>query len=426
MARKKRKQKQTADLPGTIYLNKNRYWWKVKLPGEDKPKARPLKPIGSRYATTDYTVAVECAKHLLQEHLFQTDVPVQGDIKIIPDLVRAYMAFVKEYYVDPAGTNTSEAGYIERTLKVLLDCFPSLPVDEFGPLRLKEVREVMIDKKWCRNQINHRIGAIRRMFKWAVSEQFVSPMILHGLQAVTGLKRGRTRAKENKRVLPVDEKHVYAVLAHTTPVVAAMIELQLLTGMRPGEMVAMRPCDIDRSDDKIWHYFPEKHKNQYRGIERIVSIGPRGQELLRPFLLRLETAFCFSPAEAEKQRRQKASRERKTPLSYGNRAGTNRKDDPKRTPGGKYDSTSYRKAVQYAIKAANKVITEKAKAAGVEPVLVPYWTPYQLRHTAATKVRKEMGYETAGATLGHTNMSATAIYAERNQGLADEAAKRFG
>jgi len=41
---------------------------------------------------------------------------------------------------------------------------------------------------------------------------------------------------------------------------------------------------------------------------------------------------------------------------------------------------------------------------------------------AATKVRREMGYETAGATLGHTNMSATAIYAERNQGLADEAA----
>jgi hypothetical protein len=40
--------------------------------------------------------------------------------------------------------------------------------------------------------------------------------------------------------------------------------------------------------------------------------------------------------------------------------------------------------------------------------------------------RKYWGYECAGATLGHTNMSATAIYAERNQGLADEAAKRFG
>ena len=422
MARKKRNQKHAADLPGTIYLNKNRYWWKVRLSGEDKPKAQPLKPVGSRYATTDYAVAVECAKQLLQEHLFQTDVPVEGDIKIIPDLVRAYMAFAREYYVDSEGTATSEAEYIECTLKVLLECFPSLGVDEFGPLRLKEVREVMIDKKWCRNQINHRISTIRRMFKWAVSEQIVSPMTLLGLQAVAGLKRGRTRAKESKRILPVDEQHVYAILPYTTPIVAAMIELQLLTGMRPTEMCLLRPCDLDRSE-AVWHYYPEKHKNIYRNIERIVSIGPRGQQLLTPFLLRPEDAYCFSPAESEKQRLEKASRERKTPLSCGNRVGTNRKDAPKRTAGDKYDSTNYRNAVRYATTAARKVIR---KGGGDPDKELPYWTPYQLRHTAATKVRKEMGYECAGATLGHTNMSATAIYAERNQGLADEAAKRFG
>jgi integrase len=92
-----------------------------------------------------------------------------------------------------------------------------------------------------------------------------------------------------------------------------------------------------------------------------------------------------------------------------------------------FDSESYRKSVQHAIIACNKAIKEDAKKKEIEkPVLIPNWTPYQLRHTAATKVRKEMGYETAGATLGHTNMSATAIYAERNQGLADEAARRFG
>ncbi|RKY05119.1 MAG: hypothetical protein DRP56_09270, partial [Planctomycetota bacterium] len=279
MARKRRKQKQPADLPGTIYLNKNRYWWKVRLPGEDKSKARPLKPVGSRYATTDYAVAVECAKQLLQEQLFQKDVPLQGDVRIIPDLVRAYTAFADTYYVDPLGKSTQEPKDIRYTMKVLLVCFPSMGVDEFGPLRLKEVREAMIDKKWCRNVINRRVGIIRRMFKWAVSEQIVSPVILHGLQALAGLKRGRTRAKESKRVLPVDVKHVYAVLPYTTPVVAAMIELQLLTGMRPAELCLLRPCDLDRSDS-VWHYYPEKHKNIYRNIERIVSIGPRGQELL--------------------------------------------------------------------------------------------------------------------------------------------------
>ncbi|MHC4999104.1 MAG: tyrosine-type recombinase/integrase [Planctomycetota bacterium] len=424
MAKKRRKQT-PKDLPGALYQRNGRWWWRAQLPGDEKVKAQPLKPVGSRYATTDHAVAVECAREMLQQHLFKKDIPFQGEVHTIPDLVRAYMAFAKEYYVDSTGETTVEVGNIAYTMKVLLDCFPALAVDEFGPLRLKTVREAMIDKNWCRTQINRRVGVIRRMFKWAVSEQIVSPVILHGLQAVTALKRGRTRAKESKGVKPVDEKDVYAILPHTTPVVAAMIELQLLTGMRPTEMCLLRPCDLDRSE-AVWHYYPEKHKNQYRNIERIVAIGPRGQELLTPYLLRAEDAYCFSPVEAEKQRRQKLTAQRKTPLSYGNRVGTNRKDDLKRTTGDQYDSKSYRRAVQYAIAACNKARRAKAKAAGVKPDIVPKWTPYQMRHTTATKVRKEMGYECAGATLGHTNMSATAIYAERNQGLADEAAKRFG
>ena len=40
--------------------------------------------------------------------------------------------------------------------------------------------------------------------------------------------------------------------------------------------------------------------------------------------------------------------------------------------------------------------------------------------------RRPRGNVSAGAALGHKNMSATAIYAERNQGLADEAARRLG
>ncbi|MHC4962832.1 MAG: hypothetical protein ACYSOL_00950 [Planctomycetota bacterium] len=147
MARKQPSQRNTT-LPGSLYQRNRRWWWKVQLPGENKPKARPLKPVGSRYATTDYAVAVECAKCLLQQQLFQKDVPAQGDVKIIPDLVRAYMEHANSYYVDSNGKPTQEPNGFRYALGVLLDCFPSLAVDEFGPLRLKEVREAMIDKNW--------------------------------------------------------------------------------------------------------------------------------------------------------------------------------------------------------------------------------------------------------------------------------------
>lgn len=41
--------KRKSQLPGCIYQNKNRYWWKVKLPGTSKTKAIPLIPQGGRY-----------------------------------------------------------------------------------------------------------------------------------------------------------------------------------------------------------------------------------------------------------------------------------------------------------------------------------------------------------------------------------------
>ena len=82
MARKQPSQRNT-NLPGSLYQRNRRWWWKVQLPREDKQKSRPLKPIGARYATTDYAVAVECAKCLLQQQLFQKDLPAQRDRDII-------------------------------------------------------------------------------------------------------------------------------------------------------------------------------------------------------------------------------------------------------------------------------------------------------------------------------------------------------
>ena len=51
-------------LPGSLYQKNGRWWWKVDLPGEDKPKARALKSNGSRCATTDYQEAEEVAREM--------------------------------------------------------------------------------------------------------------------------------------------------------------------------------------------------------------------------------------------------------------------------------------------------------------------------------------------------------------------------
>lgn len=51
-------------LPGILYQKNGRWWWDVALPGQEKPKARALKPDGSRCATTDHKEAEEVAREM--------------------------------------------------------------------------------------------------------------------------------------------------------------------------------------------------------------------------------------------------------------------------------------------------------------------------------------------------------------------------
>jgi len=363
-------------LPGCIYQKRNRYYWKVQLPGETEIKARPLVPVGARYATTDESVAVEVAMAMWQKAVFHADDEAnnaRANISGIGSLVQAYLDFAKGYYLDANKQTTREVDNIKRALAHLVDVYPTLPPEEFGPLKLKEVREAMIETGLSRGVVNQRVGVVKRMFKWAASEELVPVNVYHGLLAVDGLKRGRSEAKETDPIMPIAEGHVYAVLPYATPVVAAMIELQLLTGMRSGEMVIMRPMDLETTG-AIWQYRPATHKTAYRGHRRVVAIGPRGQKIIKPYLKRKLDEYCFSPAEAMAQFRDK---------NY--KAGTKMPSDL----GERYTTRSYANAVKYAIEAAKK--------AGVK---AESFHPHQLRHTAATRIRKELGLDAARAARG--------------------------
>jgi integrase len=43
------------------------------------------------------------------------------------------------------------------------------------------------------------------------------------------------------------------------------------------------------------------------------------------------------------------------------------------------------------------------------------WHPHQLRHSAATRFRREYGVDAAGVLLGHSSLAITGVYAEQDQ-----------
>src|SRR5262245_42080275 len=147
----------------------------------------------------------------------------------------------------------------------------------------------------ARGFINSCGGCIKRMFKWAVENELVPPSHYHGLQAVAGLRRGRSEARESEPIRPAPPEHVHSVLPRLTRPVQAMVQVQWHVGMRPGEVILMRPCDIDKSNAKAWVYRPESHKTEHHGIARVIFLGPQAQAILEPFLNREPGEYLFSP-----------------------------------------------------------------------------------------------------------------------------------
>jgi integrase len=350
----------------------------------------------------------------------------------VNELILAYWKHAEQHYRRPDGTPSKGLDDIRLSCRPLKALYGNSAAKDFGPLALKALRESMVTGNWmtdeqktrqkqrgkpvgwCRKVVNQRISRLRRIFKWAVSEQLLPVAVYEAIRCVEGLKQGRCLARETGPVKPVPESFVLQTLPYLRPTVAAMAQLQLLTGMRPGEVVIMRAIDLDMTGS-VWLYRPGSdqgphgaHKTAWRGHDRVVAIGPRGQEIIKPFLKTDLYAYLFSPAESMQTlwAEQRSKRQTKVQPSQVNR----KKRKSARPPGNRYSTSSYDRAVRQACLKAN----------------VPRWHPNQLRHTKATELRREAGLDAARVVLGHKSPQITEVYAELDVSKAAEIMAQLG
>lgn len=237
----------------------------------------------------------------------------------VNELIVAFWEHAENYYRSPDGKQTTALSNFRTAITPLVEMFGDTEVDEFGPRSLKALQQNMIDRGWCRTNINRQISKVKSVFKWGVSEELVPGPIYQSLQAVSGLRAGRSNAKESEPVKPVPMKLVNPVESHVSRQVWAMIQIQLHSGARPGEVVGLTAADIDQSSD-VWVCRLDHHKTAHHGHDRVLFFGPRAQEAIRPFLEgRGSDEPLFSPKDAEAERRASNERKRKTPKSSGNR-----------------------------------------------------------------------------------------------------------
>jgi integrase len=411
-------------------------------------------PHGSQESRTAFArllLVVETAPHRA---------PGANPAPSVSEVLLAFLDHAERYYRHADGTPTSEVKEIKASIAPVRELYGMTPAAEFDQVALGAVRQHMVHTGLCRSLINRRVDRVKRAYKWAASEKLVPATVYGELRTVVGLKAGRSAARESEPVRPADAAHVAAALPHMNRYVRTMVELQTLTGMRPGEVRRLTFAEVERPEG-LWWYRPSQHKTSHRGKRRAIAFGPRARAAIAAFLVgdrpppagfdainpndetaRLvaadayqeagrdrdadllrdlarpvafvagcvvdPVATVFSPA-AEREERFRQMRARRTSKVQPSQE-SRKKASPKRRPGTSYTATTYATA-----------ISRSCDKAGV-----PHWHPNQLRHLFATEVRKSDGLEAAQVLLGHARADVTQVYAERNEALAASIAARIG
>lgn len=316
-----------------------------------------LGSYGSAESRGQYGVIL--AKIARQEPVVEAQPEVPLSLLTVDEVLVGYYDHCQTHYVKH-GQQTSEVPLVAMTIKPLHEKYGDVPAAQFGPRLLKLFREDLVGLGWCRNTVNQAIGRVRRIFKWAVAEEMIGPEVLQKLQAVDALRAGRTVAPDRPKRTALSSDRIEPIRQRVRPLVRDLIDLQLATGARSGELLSLTAAMIDRAGS-VWVATLQRHKSDSSGQNRKLYFSPRAQQVLAGYLSADRESLLFRM----------------------------RRD-------------AYCRAIVRAC----------------EELKIDRWTPHHLRHTFLTRIREEYGIEAAQVLAGHTAPDMTAVYSVKMDSLA--------
>lgn len=291
---------------------------------------------------------------------------------------------------------------IRQTCKLAFEFAPERTIQNFTAVHFRHFIDHLQDlgmhpktrgrkKVWTRPYINKMIGDIKRVFRWGVSWDIVSPDECARVCSVPVLRKRDTVAPEAPKRTVVSDKDILATLPYMTQILQDMVMVQRGAAMRTKEICTLRVGDLDRSAP-CWCVRSGEfeagmsNKTERFGTRRFIAFSVEETAILRRNCIgKSKNAFVFAS----------------DPCRLGTRG---------------YNTSSYGHAIRDAIIAAHK-----------DGKKIPFWTSYQLRHAGITAISLSLGHEAAQYAAGHTNPKTTEIYDHKAAIVSmDAASKRKG
>ena len=280
------------------------------------------------------------------------------------------LVFLTKYatrYRQSDGKPSAELDCFKSAIRVLRPLFGETAAAEFGPLRLRTVRDAMVAEGWSRKFINKEIRRVRMMFRFAISLEMVPAPLLAALDTLAPLAAGETTAPDYEPRNAVPASDLDAVRQVLNDYNRDIFDLMLLTGARPGELLSLTAGMIGRTGE-TWRADLRHHKTAKKGKSRTLFFNQMAQAVLLRYIQADPDARLFPT----------------------------RRD-------------SFSRAFQRACKLAR----------------VTPFCPHQLRHTVATQLTDEVGIEGAQRLLGHSTVAMTRHYSQAAECQAVNAAKHL-
>lgn len=330
---------------------------------------------------------------------------------LVNDLVARFVEHLRADY--PAGSR--EPDQYELALRPLAALFGLEPGATLSAKVVEKVRDEMIRRDWSRKHVNRSVNRTKRLVRWAVRGELIPAACWQSVSAVEPLRAGQRGVKESPRRRPATLADVVAVCEHLTAPLAAMVMLCWLTGMRPGEVRRLTAGELDRSDAGVWVYRPSRHKTAHADQKRSVAIGPKGIEVLRPWLARAGGGPVFSPRSLVDEHlaavRKRATGDVLTEAEAWACSWFGRVPGRMLARAGEtYTDNGFEASVRTAAEKAGR----------------KWFSCYCTRHGFRMAVGRAANDEAARAALGQRHISSTVHYGELDEDLAKETMRKLG